>query len=415
MRPRYACGVRYHKRPYPRKEISARAEVGVGYLSLHWRRIREPTSAKRRRSGIMVDGSPNEAPAGGPAVDATPRRASFLRVLQVLAGAVVVLVGVRLAAPVLNPVFFAVVLSLLFGPIYAWLGRHGLPKPVALVLMLFGMTLLFLVIFYVLGASIARFSAGIGSYSQELNERLAQVQGLVNRLGITEVRLREVVQPSALAGAVGVVLSGVAGFLSNLFLILMVVLFLLAEGPALMERLRASAGEDHPQVERLASVGQGVVRQFGLRAILNLVTASGVTVLLLLLGVDFALMWGILTFFLSFVPYVGLVLAAAPPVLLALAEFGLGRALLVIVGVTVVNILAENVLSPIMMSRGLSISPTVVFLSFVFWAWLLGGPGAFLALPMTLFVAVMLDTFPETRWLANVVGVSSPEKSGPSK
>jgi AI-2 transport protein TqsA len=203
--------------------------------------------------------------------------------------------------------------------------------------------------------------------------------------------------------------------LSNLFLILMIVLFLLAEGPALMDRLRASTGTDHPQVERLAFVGQGVVRQFGLRAIVNLVTAIGITVLLLVLGVDFALMWGILAFFLSFVPYLGLVLAVAPAVLLALAEFGLGRALLVIAGVTIINILAENVLSPMMMSRGLSISPTVVFLSFIFWAWLLGGPGAFLALPMTLFVAVMLDTFPETRWLANLVGISSPDaETGPS-
>jgi len=362
--------------------------------------------------GIIVDGSPKDSPADGTAdaVESAPRRASFL---QVLATTVVVLVGVRLAAPVLNPIFFAVVLSLLFGPIYAWLGRRGLPKPVALVVMLFGMTLLFAVIFYVLGASIARFSAGIGSYSPELGRRLAAIQVLVDRIGLANVNLRDVVEPRVLTGAVGVVLSGIAGFLSNLFLILMIVLFLLAEGPALMERLRASAGKDHPQVERLAFVGRGVVRQFGLRAILNLVTAVGFTVLLLVLGVDFALMWGILTFFLSFVPYIGLVLAAAPPVLLALAEFGLGRALLVIAGVTVVNILAENVLSPMMMSRGLSISPTVVFLSFVFWAWLLGGPGAFLALPMTLFVAVMLDTFPETRWLANVVGISSPEKAQP--
>jgi AI-2 transport protein TqsA len=264
---------------------------------------------------------------------------------------VIVLVGVRLAAPVLNPVFFAVVLALLFGPVYTWLGRRGIPTPVALVIMLFGMTLLFVVIFYVLGASIARFSAGIGNYSSELNERLASIQVLVDRLGLANVKLREVVEPRALTGAVGVVLSGIAGFLSNLFLILMIVLFLLAKGPALMDRLRASAGTDHPQVGRLAFVGQGVVRQFGLRAILNLVTAFGVTVLLLVLGVDFALMWGILTFFLSFVPYVGLVLAAAPPVLLALAEFGVGRALLVIAGVTVVNILAENVLSPMMMSR----------------------------------------------------------------
>ncbi|MBA2715083.1 MAG: AI-2E family transporter [Rubrobacteraceae bacterium] len=361
-----------------------------------------------------MDGSSNDPPVEGlaEAVDAAPSRSSFLRVLLVLAATVVVLVGMRLAAPVLNPIIFAVVLSLLFGPIYTWLGRRGVPTPLALVMMLFGMTLLFLVIFYVLGASIARFSAGIGSYSAELNGRLASIQDLVDRLGLTKVHLRDVVEPRALTGVVGVVLSGIAGFLSNLFLILMIVLFLLAEGPALMDRLRTSAGRNHPQVERLAFVGQGVVRQFGLRAILNLVTAVGVTVLLFVLGVDFALMWGILTFFLSFVPYIGLVLA----VLLALAEFGVGRALIVIAGVTIVNILAENVLSPMMMSRGLSISPTVVFLSFVFWAWLLGGPGAFLALPITLFVAVMLETFPETRWLANLMGISSPNaEAGPSR
>jgi AI-2 transport protein TqsA len=60
------------------------------------------------------------------------------------------------------------------------------------------------------------------------------------------------------------------------------------------------------------------------------------------------------------------------------------------------------------MGRGLNISPTVVFLSFIIWAWLLGGPGAFLALPITLFVAVMFDTFPETRWLASLMGVGAP-------
>jgi AI-2 transport protein TqsA len=115
-------------------------------------------------------------------------------------------------------------------------------------------------------------------------------------------------------------------------------------------------------------------------------------------------LWGILTFFLSFVPYIGLVLAVTPAVVLALAEFGLTRAVLVIAGIVVINILAENVLSPMMMGRGLSISPTIVFLSFIFWAWLLGGAGAFLALPLTLFLAVMLGTFPETRWLASLIG-----------
>ena len=334
------------------------------------------------------------------------RETSFMRVMLVLAATVVVLVGIRLGAPVLNPIFFALVLSLLFSPIYSWLKSRGLPSPVVLVIMLIVIGALFMGLFFILGVSISRFSERIGYYTSQLNSQVVSLDALLERLGLSNVDLRDVVKPNALANALGTVLSGVAGFLSDLFLILMIMLFLLGEGPAMMNRLRTGAGRDNPQVQRLTAVGRSVVRQFGLRAIVNLVTGAGVTVLLFLLGVDFPLLWGILTFFLSFVPYIGLVLAVTPAVVLALAEFGVSRAVLVIVGVVVINVLAENVLSPVMMGRGLNISPTIVFLSFIFWAWLLGGPGAFLALPITLFVAVMLDTFPETRWLASLMGIS---------
>jgi AI-2 transport protein TqsA len=341
------------------------------------------------------------------------RQPSFLRVMLVLSATVVVLVGIRLGAPILNPIFFALVLTVLFSPVYSWLKRRGLPSPLALLIMLVLLSILFVGLIFILGASIARFSERVGFYTTQLNGQLDSLDALIKRLGLSNVDLQEVVKPSGLANAIGIVLSGIAGFLSDLFLILMIMLFLLGEGPAMMNRLRASVGADNPQVARLTTVGRSVVRQFGLRAIVNLVTGAGVTVLLFVLGVDFPLLWGILTFFLSFVPYIGLVLAVTPAVVLALAEFGLERALLVIAGVVVINVLAENVLSPMMMGRGLNLSPTVVFLSFIIWAWLLGGPGAFLALPITLFVAVMLDTFPETRWLASIIGVSSPDTAAP--
>src|SRR5215203_2154852 len=348
------------------------------------------------------------------AITTTLRQPSFLRVMLVLAATVVVLVGIRLGAPILNPIFFAVVLTLLVSPIYSWLLRRGLPAPLALVAMLVILIILFVGLSFILGASIGKFSERVGFYTTQLNGQLDSLDALLERLGLSNVDLQEVVKPSALAGTLGVVLSGIAGFLSDLFLILMITLFLLGEGPAMMNRLRASVAEDNPQVTRLTSVGQSVVRQFGLRAIVNLVTGAGVTILLLVLGVDFPLLWGILTFFLSFVPYIGLVLAVTPAVVLALAEFGVDRALLVAAGVIVINVLAENVLSPMMMGRGLNISPTIVFLSFIVWAWLLGGPGAFLALPITLFVAVMLDTFPETRWLASLIGVGGADTGAAS-
>jgi predicted PurR-regulated permease PerM len=337
-------------------------------------------------------------------MDAIPQRASFARVLFIVAATVVVLVGVRLSAPVLNPILFAIVFSLLFAPVYSWLLRR-LPTGVALLLSFVGLLIIIVGLFILLSASISRFTGRLSFYAQQLDAQLSDLQGLLDRLGLSGVDLSEAVNTSALVGAIGTVLSGISGFLSSMFLILMIMLFLLGESSAMMERLRTSVAHDNPQVARLTVIGQSVALSFGLRAIVNLVTALGITLVLWLLGVDFPLLWGVLTFFLSFIPYIGLVLAVAPAVVLALAEFGLGRAIVVIVAVVVINVLAENVLSPVLMGRGLELSPTVVFLSFVFWAWLLGGPGAFLALPLTLFVAIMLGSFPETRWLASLMGL----------
>jgi len=369
--------------------------------------------AWRKRKGQIMNeasGNPADDKSGiGESITSALRRPSFFRVALLLAALVVVFTGMRLAAPILNPILFALVLALLFSPIYAWLRRRRIPTPLALVIMLVGLTVLFATIAGIMGVSIARFSGDIGSYTSKLNGQLDSIQSLTSNLGVSRDDLQKALDPRALTEAIGSILGGVADFLSNLFLILIIVLFLLAEGPALMNRLRASTGEDHPQVARLTLFGRSVVRQLGLRAIVNLVTGTGVTILLLVLRVDFPLMWGILAFFLSFIPWIGLPLAVAPAVVLALAEHGLTSALLVIAGVIGINVLAENALSPMLMGRGLSISPTILFIGFIFWAWLLGGPGAFLAAPLTIFLILMLGSFPETQWLANVMGVGEPE------
>src|SRR3712207_6511784 len=190
---------------------------------------------------------PTNNPAGertgiGEAVTAALRQPSFLRVMVVLAATVVVLVGIHLSAPILNPILFAVVLSLLFNPVYSWLRRRGLPTPLALLIMLVGLTILFVALFFILGVSITRFSERVGFYVTQLNLELGNLDTLLERLGLSNIDVREAVKPSALADALGAVLSGISGFLSNLFLILMITLFLLGEGPA-MKIGRASCRE----------------------------------------------------------------------------------------------------------------------------------------------------------------------------
>jgi len=335
----------------------------------------------------------------------TPARqpSSFGRVLLVLAATVVMAAGMRVGAPILNPILFAVVLSLIFSPVYSWLKRRGLSALPALLIMLVGLSILFGALFSFLSVSIGKYTGRLAYYTTQLEIRTGEFQTLLEGLGVPSIDLQNVVEPGAIVGALGSVLSGLGSFLSDLFLILVITLFLLSEGPAMLARLRASVAEDNPQLARLTVVGRGVIRQLGLRAITNFVIGTGISVLFWLLGVDFPVLWGVLAFFLSFVPYIGLSIAATPGVILALAEFGVGRAALVILGVIVINQLAEYGLDPFLLSRGLQLSPAVVFLSFTLWAWLLGAPGAFLAIPITLLLAAMFDTFPETRWLSSLM------------
>jgi predicted PurR-regulated permease PerM len=121
------------------------------------------------------------------------RQTSFLRVMLVLAATVIVLVGIRLGAPILNPIFFALVLSLLFSPIYSWLKHRGLPPPVVLVIMLIVIGALFMGLFLILGVSISRFSERVGFYTSQLNSQVVSLDALLERLGLSNVDLRDVV------------------------------------------------------------------------------------------------------------------------------------------------------------------------------------------------------------------------------
>src|SRR5918995_6662912 len=170
---------------------------------------------------------------------------SLARVLLVLAAAIVVVAGMRLGAPILTPVLIALVLSLIFSPIYSWLKRRGLPAPLALLIMLVALSILFVALFAFLSVSIGKFTGRLAFYTAQLDLRTDELQTLLESMGVSNIDLREVVDPGAIVGALGSVLSGLGSFLSNLFLILMITLFLLGEGPAMLARLRASVAEDN--------------------------------------------------------------------------------------------------------------------------------------------------------------------------
>jgi predicted PurR-regulated permease PerM len=336
--------------------------------------------------------------------------------------AAVVVAGMVFAAELVTWIMISIFFAILVRPFYTWLLRRGAPTALALLVVALLMLGIVAALAVLVGVSVTQMVANVPTYQAQLTDRLAEFRATIDAMGLPLPgrALTDSLNPGTLIDGFVTLLLAISNLVFNLFYTVLLVLFLLIDGPGMMARMRAGLGEDHPLAVRLSLVGPKVVRYFGLRAYINLLTGAGVGAALWLLGIDFALLWGTLLFFFSFVPYIGIFLASVPPVLLALAEFGLGRALLVMVGITVINLTLENIVMPRMVGTNLSIAPTVVLVSFFLWTGLLGGSGALLSVFLTMLLMVILDSFERTRWLAAVmtqggadsVGAAEPVPTG---
>jgi len=190
---------------------------------------------------------------------------------------------------------------------------------------------------------------------------------------------------------------------NTMFLLLVVVLtaiFMVLEASSYPERLRSGLGVSNTVIDHYRSFARSVNSYMLTRIKLNLALAVPVTIMLFILGVDFPILWGVVTFFAGFIPVVGFLLAVFPPASLALMESGWVYAVIVIAGFTIINAIVDNVIQPRLMGQDLHLSPVVVFLSLFLWSFLLGGIGMLLAMPLIVLIVLLFSQFQETRWLA---------------
>ncbi|MCB0160345.1 MAG: AI-2E family transporter [Caldilineaceae bacterium] len=323
---------------------------------------------------------------------------SRVPILVSLAG--VALVGFVLfllqwAAPVVTPIMLAMYLAALAAPLFIWMSKRGWATGWSLVALVGVIALVFVGLGLLLWLAANRLSAGLSLYGGQIATQLAAVladapQAADNASAILNATLVYFV-------------SAVVDVAGTLVFSTVVVALVLLEMPRLRALLDGKL-RDRPFFHAAPALADTAVQYFLIRTRLNVFTGLAAFVMFWLLGIDYALLWGVLVFALSYVPYIGLVVASVPPVILALAEHGPMRALIVVSGVLIINVAIENVVAPVYTGRGLSLSPLVVFIAFFFWAWLLGPIGALLAMPITVLMLLVLQQDERTLWLAQIIG-----------
>jgi len=295
-----------------------------------------------------------------------------------------VVAGVRAVADLLNPLLMAGFLALLLQPLLNKLRplRGGAVAVVVLGVLLGGLALVGFI-----GVSLRQLALEVPRYQNELRGLLASVTRQLADRGINAAAYIESALTGPAVGRTVLNVSGaVAGGFGNMVLTLFLFAFVLGGTWELERRANREALDHSPVAERFMAFSTTIRGFMGVRAVLGLAAAVMNYMLLLMVGVDHAVLWGVLSFLLSFVPNIGFLLSVVPPMLLALLSKGWVSAVIVLVGYVVINSALDNVIGPRLVARQMKISPLLSFLSVIFWAWVLGPTGAILAVPLTVLI-----------------------------
>lgn len=324
-----------------------------------------------------------------------------LRTIVALAALVILVAGLSAAEEVILPVLFAVLLSIVSAPIVRWLERRGLPSWVAVLLVVL-LTMGVLAGFgTVLAASVSEFSKEIPHYKQRFDEGLKVINSWVGSTGY-ELSIDQLAQiePATWMDTLGATLSSLIDALTNTALVVLTMVFILLEVAEMPRKLRAAFQDPARALGGVRRMVSQVQRYLVIKTLISVITGFLVGGWTALLGVDFPLLWGFLGFLLNYIPNVGSIIAAAPPMLVALFQLGPGHMVLVGGGYALVNTLLGNLLEPQWMGRRLGLSPLVVFLSLLFWGGLWGTVGMLLSVPLTMVLKISFEQNEDFRWIA---------------
>ncbi len=342
-------------------------------------------------------------------------RRSRRDLLLTAAAFVIVVAGMRAAAGILVPFFLAVFIAVLCSAPLAWLQRIGVPRAIGVTLVVLGLLGVGSMVTTLVGSSLIDFTRSIPFYQHRLqSETQALLIWLEGRgIDVSEEVILSYFDVGKMLQLVGGVLTGLRGLLTNGILILLTMIFILVEMVSFPVKLRVALGESSATFAygTFARFAEDVRRYIGIKTLVSLGTGALVAVWLGLMGVEYSLLWGLLAFLLNYVPSIGSFIAAIPAVLFAFLQLGLGSSLLAALGFLVINTLMGNVIEPRVMGRSMGLSTLVVFLSLVFWGWVLGPIGMLLSVPLTVILKLALEGQERTRWMAVLLGPAVPPEA----
>jgi len=334
-----------------------------------------------------------------------PNILSASKIMLFLASFVVVVFGMREASTIITPIIIAFIVAILFSPLHSWLIDRRVPSWLALIVVMLIILLVISAMVSITVVSITQFINRIPDYSDSLQGMEDSVVAFIETLPVdlTSILNFEAFDASQIINVSGSLLGGVVDAFSNWFILFLLIAMMLVDFTYLPLKFQRMF-KNNKHILAFSELIQSIRRYLSITTSTGMLIGIANAMLLIFMGVDFAVLWGILGFLMNFIPGVGIIISVIPPTILALLKHDWQSALVVGSGIILFNFGIENILKPRIMEEDLNISPLFVMISLTLWTFVLGPVGTILAVPLTLFATKMLlEVSDETQWLAILI------------
>ncbi|WP_308164552.1 AI-2E family transporter [Nonomuraea sediminis] len=336
-----------------------------------------------------------------------PEFSRGLRLLVGLASAAVVLLGLKQVNEIAAPAFLALVLTIAVGPLRTRLERRRAPGWVLFAVPLAVVLIVLLIFALALVIGVAQLVKLIPQYAPQYQELLSSIGQQLAKLGVTSAQAQQALSkldPSKLLSAAQGLLGGLAGVITEVILIVLLLYTMSLDAVFLQRAVRRLRGSRPHLVGALSNFAGDTINYLVVSTVFGLIVAVLDGVALAILSVPLPVLWGMLAFITNYIPNVGFVIGLLPPALLALLDSGVGTMIWVIVIYCVLNFIIQSVIQPRFVGQSAGLTTTLTILSLLVWTWTLGALGAILAVPLSAFVrAILVDADPATVWASPLI------------
>ena len=319
---------------------------------------------------------------------------------------VVIIAGIMFAASFVTSLLMALFISIILSQPILWLKRKKVPQGLSIAIVFVLVTGIFLGFGEIIANSFSSFSENEAQYEKNLSE-MGNTSLLFLKdkgINISTDKITGLYEPSRIMSFTAGFLGQLGGFMGNSLTIFFLALFFLLELDTIPIKTRAIIQGNLESLAYFDVIGDSIRHYLSIKTVTSLMTGAFVWLGLAIIGLDYAIIWALIAFLLNYIPNIGSIIAAVPAVVFALVQLGFGGVLWTTIIFIAVNMIIGNAVEPKMMGKGLGLSTFVVFLSLLFWGFILGTVCMFLSVPLTMALKIMLEQNPKTKWIAILLG-----------